>query len=511
MALVWRNSISLHSASGQLRSLVRPLASVASKPHPIIPKPSQNVGTTNIDTSDIGSTFAPHLTRDHIRSLLYDKDAGYFSTTDCVMTPPAGNEGLSFKMMFGNPGYQRHLRELYKGSDDAWLTPVELFQPWYARGIAGFMAQQAEVTSGKPVSIVEVGGGNGTAARGMLDFIKEQHPEVYERTRYTLVEISGAMASRQHALLSEAHSTDRFEVINEDFLEWTPSSEISESTGFLVALEVLDNLPHDKLVRRVDEQRVESESDWAEWTDATEKEWTETWVVPGVMNEPIEKQRPLQDSIAIRTARWFLTPNIESTVNTTTSGGGGILGYFRRKRQARASIKVLAERTTFEENQTSERAVFVPSGSTSLLDKLVQSLPGHRLIASDFSALPAPDLPESMEGTYNQKWDIRGKAPGLLEGCRNIPLVSRRSEDGKSKDFDTYLVPTGSCDIFFQTDFGAFKKAHNEIVGRDAEVRTPRDFLSEYAEFRNTRTLTGYNPMLEDFSNTRFIIGASSL
>jgi hypothetical protein len=422
------------------------------------------------------------------------------------MSPPGGDEGLNFRKMFGNWGYQKTLSKLYKSNDDSWLTPAELFKPWYARGLARFMTQQPEVTSGKPVSIVEAGGGNGTAARGMLDFLKAEHPDVYERTRYTIVEISGAMASRQHALLSEAHSSERFQVINNDFLTWEPDSEMSDSTGFIVALEVLDNLPHDKLVRRVHPAAGE---EWTQWSDETAHEWSETWVVPGVNSEPKEVQRELGDSIAMRTARWFLSPHDERADNHKSTGG--LLAGLRRMRERRVNREVLNARGKFEAAEGTQRAVFVPSGATSFLDKIAHSLPGHRLVASDFSALPVPDLPEKKVTAYNKKWDIRGTSPGLLQGCKNSPLVSRRSGDGQSQDFETYLVPAGSCDIFFQTDFGALKRAHREIVGREAEVWQPRDFLNTYAEVHNTRTLTGFNPMIDDFSNTRFFIGASAL
>jgi hypothetical protein len=39
-----------------------------------------------------------------------------------------------------------------------------------------------------------------------------------------------------------------------------------------------------------------------------------------------------------------------------------------------------------------------------------------------------------------------------------------------------------------------------------ARVMPSPVFLSSYADVSRTRTLTGYNPMLEDYTNTRFLI-----
>lgn len=51
----------------------------------------------------------------------------------------------------------------------AWLTPVELFQPWYAQAVARYIVRDHQQR--RPhhhLSIVEVGGGHGTMAAGIL-------------------------------------------------------------------------------------------------------------------------------------------------------------------------------------------------------------------------------------------------------------------------------------------------------------------------------------------------------
>jgi SAM-dependent MidA family methyltransferase len=53
--------------------------------------------------------------------------------------------------------------------------------------------------------IYEIGAGNGTFAMDILDIIRSAYPEVYERTHYNIVEISGHLAKTQEELLVPRH------------------------------------------------------------------------------------------------------------------------------------------------------------------------------------------------------------------------------------------------------------------------------------------------------------------
>lgn len=64
---------------------------------------------------------------------------------------------------------------------ESWLTPVELFQPWYSFALAqlildAFHLQQEEdaddAHADRPLQIYEVGGGIGTNAVHILNYIK---------------------------------------------------------------------------------------------------------------------------------------------------------------------------------------------------------------------------------------------------------------------------------------------------------------------------------------------------
>lgn len=63
------------------------------------------------------------------------------------------------------------LKCLYPQVD--WLTPVEVFAPWYGRALARYMLECRQHTlhahsSRTPLSIVEIGGGTGTLAASIL-------------------------------------------------------------------------------------------------------------------------------------------------------------------------------------------------------------------------------------------------------------------------------------------------------------------------------------------------------
>ena len=77
-------------------------------------------------------------------------------------------------------------------------------------------------------------------------------------------------------------------------------------------------------------------------------------------------------------------------------------------------------------------------------------------------------------------------------------------------------MPPGSADIFFPSDFAALAElyldaaaaaAAGATAARAPRVRKSPVFLRRFgAEWLHlTETATGYNPMLEDFTNTSFL------
>jgi hypothetical protein len=71
----------------------------------------------------------------------------------------------------------------------------------------------------------------------------------------------------------------------------------------------------------------------------------------------------------------------------------------------------------------------------------------------------------------------------------------------------SYLCPRGSADIFFATDFDFLQRCHWVVTGRPATVLRSEEFLHEFADHEKTQVIGRYNPMLNDYENTRFLLG----
>lgn len=88
--------------------------------------------------------------------------------------------------------------------------------------------------------IYELGAGNGTLMKGILDYLSSSEPEIYARTEYKIIEISPRLAELQKARAGE-HAA-KVKVVQSDIFDWTATETRS---CFFLAFEVLDNLAHD--------------------------------------------------------------------------------------------------------------------------------------------------------------------------------------------------------------------------------------------------------------------------
>ena len=106
-----------------------------------------------------------------------------------------------------------------------------------------------------------------------------------------------------------------------------------------------------------------------------------------------------------------------------------------------------------------------------------------------------------------------------------FPTMQR---SGRNVDFATFLLPPGTADVFFPTQFqnvaqlwraaGAASRhvaAQNSPsvvagVSRTAtDVMPTHAFMNMYAETARTKTMSAYNPLLDDFHNTSILLADS--
>lgn len=223
-------------------------------------------------------------TAEFIHDRLYAKGEGYFSKPDNQLG--LLKEPIPFTELFGYEDYVKMLYERYP--KNAWLTPSEIFKPYYGMTIANyiegvFAAHQQNDPSVRqqPLHIIEAGAGNGSAASSILNFFKLYKPKTYRSMKYTIVEISEVMIDRCKQNLEIDHGPLlRSGQIDFKHCSIVDYDQFSPSVVFVLLLEVLDNMPHDRVYFKGDKL----EQAMVEINDSV----------------PTEKKRPLTDPQLIR-------------------------------------------------------------------------------------------------------------------------------------------------------------------------------------------------------------------
>ena len=313
-------------------------------------------------------------------------------------------------------------------------------------------------------------------------------------TSYTDVELSAAMGERAQATV-EAAGHDNFRVVAGDVTcvesGWAGEAGLAEGEGlcYLLLMEVLDNLPHDKvevtaaagdgggdqeslLARQVVVERGEGEEGFRERA------------VP--LTDALLSRALAVDAEHARLEEAATAAGRERFPHYGAVGGRG--GQAAMLLQGMQQLRGWVDGWLLQRGAPQQR--FVPTGALRLLETLRHTLPNHVLIAADFDALP----PTS--------------ALGEADGAENAPIVS---SSGGKVDHGHYTQNVGGADIFFATDFRWLASAYTSVMedGAAAEVLSSRAFLEMHVNPERTETRTGYNPMLEDYANTAFFTGHS--
>lgn len=310
--------------------------------------------------------------------------------------------------------------------------------------------------------MLEVGGGSGTNAVHFLSHLQISKPDFYSRCKYTICEISPVLADMQAKKLEKHGHLSKVDIIVEDFLTWNRPIVEGEPSTAIIALEVLDNLPHD-LIKFKDDKWMQTE---------IENESTETYV-------------PLQDEIIRRAANFFYSHPVAPPSASFS------FKKFIRDFKARIATKT---RRSAETISGTPNAVFVPSGAVQFLDAVNRNFPAHKLLLADFAFLPFGDVRFSEENS---------KVAGSLFGCLNAPIVSGKDEKGRRVDYPSYLTPKPfPADIFWPTDFYSLAAAYDKICdgAKDSRVLLNMEFLDEFCSASDrvkTSTKSGYNPMIQ--------------
>lgn len=243
-----------------------------------------------------------------------------------------------------------------------------------------------------------------------LKFLRDEHPEIFARTKYRIIEISAALAKIQ-VERAASEGFKNVEVINQDIFKWQGGNN---NPCFVVALEVFDNFAHDMIRYEMSTlqpmQAVVAIDQGGDFT---------------LMYEP------LHDPLLRRVMAYRrLLPPSPATQPPLS-----------KPLLASQALRTVYTQMPFAPNLSP--ADFIPSKAVAFLERLRDQLPAHRLLVADFDMLP-------------------DAAPG-----RNGPVVQTRFQ-GSMVPCETFLVKQGYFDIFFPTDFELLRDTYSLIMNSPA-------------------------------------------
>ncbi|KAF7308251.1 Protein arginine methyltransferase NDUFAF7 [Mycena chlorophos] len=430
------------------------------------------------------------LVRDWIEDCLYNPHYGYFpkqavifDTQDIVFDFPRLRNSVDFQEEVGKR-YAAYGSDEHEGPGrQIWHTPTELFKPWYGEAIARCLVAEylLKYFPYEDFVIYEIGAGNGTLAMNILDFLKSNYPEVYDRTRYNIIEISGSLVKLQRKKLASVHPCVRVE--HKSIFRWNKKED---SPCFVVAMEVIDNFAHDMV--RYDLKTLEPLQALVTVDDRGDYDMIYSRVTDPLIADFLKLRRRLGHAPAIP-----------------------------RLLHAAPSLLRLYSNLPFAPNLSAPE--YIPTRLLSLLRTLRTHFPRHRLLLSDFNALP-----EAIQG-------------------RNAPVVQTRFQN-TTVPVTTLLVAPGFFDIFFPTNFERLRDMYEYILAepaalasslgadffssyhpsnrrhpvegvtsasglpvgeRKSSVFTHAQFLNTYGDVEKTRLRNGENPMVEFYQNVKFL------
>ncbi|KAG5652050.1 hypothetical protein H0H81_006470 [Sphagnurus paluster] len=445
------------------------------------------------------------LVRDFIEDSLYNPNYGYFPKQATIFN--TDNSALDFGSLRDSVEFQEEVGQKYAayGADkhdgpgrQLWHTPTELFKPWYGRAIAQCLVAEylLKYFPYEDFIIYEIGAGNGTLALDILNYLRDEYPEVYERTRYNIIEISGSLVNLQKQRLSKAHPNVK--VIHKSIFHWKTKEP---APCFFLAMEVIDNFAHDLV--RYDLQTMQPYQGVVTIDPQGEFEVVYTPAADPLILEFLDLRLRLKHPMPVN--RLFQSSNI---------------------------LRKFYLSLPFAPNLSTEE--YIPTRMVSLLRTLRNHFPRHRLLLSDFSSLP-----ETISGV---------NGPVVQTRFRNVTVPC-----------STLLVRQGYFDIFFPTNFERLRDMYEYMIShyrppcdpdmrstplatnstpmalgdsyfsshlprnrrnpldgvtsasglpvgeRKSNVFTHSEFMQTYADLSKTTLQNGENPMLDFYKNVKFL------
>lgn len=445
----------------------------------------------NSSNSPTPPTNVRMLTSDFINDSMYNSQYGYFNKKAEIFTlkEPFNYSKIKDMKEFTRIWSEKY-SELGKGSPSSssvsasaaavvsnpkadnlqlWHTPVELFNPIYGEAIARYILVNYKLNlyPYEDLVIYEIGGGNGTLMKNILNYIKRNEPEVFNKTSYKIIEISGKLSQKQKfkALLANRDLHDKVEIINKSFLKW---DQVVPENCFVLGFEVLDNLSHEVL--KYDLSTMEP---YQGYVVIDEKgDFKQFW------NPELSHETKLFLSIMSEYQRDYPLNHPLNKIN------------FNYK------LAALNKLSPFMNNLTN--AEYIPTDLIKFFLTLKHFFPNHQLLLADFTALPNLKLNPDFNAPIVQHF----QTPHSNQQQQNSTIsYSNAAQQRKVISSSTYLVKQGHFDILFGTDFQLALQLYTRITGKLANVSDNAEFMVNWADFDHCFLKSGENPLIEVYSN----------
>ena len=273
----------------------------------------------------------------------------------------------------------------------------------------------------------------------------------------------------------------------------------AEECTFVLALELLDNLPHDKVI--FDDERQPWEAIIVPRTKQANEDLKRTTKVmdfvlsfsqserKSLKSETLrELYRPASDTLLLRMINEM--QELEEAVvekakdkSMLKSVQTALLGYGNLRY---SKTRILTPSSAV---RTKQGTVYIPTGQLRFLEALHKCFPYHSVLISDFDSLP-----------------------GMVMPGAGGPAVQSLGPGHTICDRSSYLLPPEvSADIFFPTDFVSLQQLYNKITGNSSSVLSAKEFFAPFDEsLSGCRTMSGYCPLTEYYSNTSYLVETDS-
>jgi len=138
---------------------------------------------------------------------------------------------------WGQWHWNTYYQSLFKKQSGQWLTPVELFTPYYSQIVTNFISSEMHTwkrhfnSSSSSFDIIELGGGRGTNAMITLYFLQQNFPHLFSNlSTYYIVESSHSLIEFQKQQILSTNQQDLIDKVQYLYLD---IAQVAESKTYV--------------------------------------------------------------------------------------------------------------------------------------------------------------------------------------------------------------------------------------------------------------------------------------